>query len=40
MREVDRDINDFKQGYWSRTGIVKVKNVQLVTDCHSVLPKW
>jgi hypothetical protein len=40
IRDLNRDINDFKQGYQSGTGIVKYEDVQLATDCHSILPKW
>jgi len=35
-----RGINDFKNGYQPRTGIVKDEKVDLVADCHSIFAMW
>ena len=40
IRELDRGIIDFKKGYQPRTYIVKDKKSDLVTDFHSILPRW
>jgi hypothetical protein len=37
MRDLYRDINDFKKGYQPRTNIVKDDKGDIVTDCLSVL---
>jgi len=40
IRDLYRDINDFKKGYQPRTNIVKDKKGDLVTDCHSLVASW
>jgi len=40
IRGLHSGINDFKKGYQPRTNIVKDKNGDLVTDCHSIWARW
>jgi len=40
VRDLYRDINDFKMGYQPRTNIVKDEKGDLVTDSHSILARW
>ena len=40
IRDLYRDIKDFKKGHQSRTNIVKNENGYLVTDTHSILGRW
>jgi hypothetical protein len=40
IRDLCRDISDFKKGYQSRTSIVKNEKGDLVTDCLSSLDRW
>jgi hypothetical protein len=35
-----RSISDFKEGYQSRTNIVKNENSDLFTDSHGILGRW
>jgi hypothetical protein len=37
---LNRGINDFKNGYQTRTNIVKDKKVNMVTDSHIILARW
>ena len=37
---MNRGINDFKNGYQTRTNIVKDKKVNMVTDSHIILARW
>jgi succinate dehydrogenase/fumarate reductase-like Fe-S protein len=39
IRDLYRDISDFKKGYQPRTDIVKEEKGDLVTDCHSILAR-
>ena len=38
IRDLYRDISDFKKGYQPRTNIVKDEKSGLVADCHSFWP--
>jgi len=40
IRDLYRGINDFQKGYHPRTNILKGEEVDMVTDCHSVLARW
>jgi hypothetical protein len=40
IRDLYRDINDFKKGYQPRTNIAKDKKGDLVIDCHSLVARW
>jgi hypothetical protein len=40
IRDLYRGINDFMNGYETRTNIVKDKEGNLVTDSHSILVRW
>jgi hypothetical protein len=40
IRELYRGINDFKNGYQPKIGIVKNEKDYLVTDSHSTFVRW
>ena len=40
VRDLCRDIIDFKKGYQPRPNIVKEEKGNLVTDSHSILARW
>jgi hypothetical protein len=40
IRDLYRDISDFKKDYQPRTNTVRDENCDLVTDCHSFVAKW
>ena len=40
IRDLYRDINDFKKGYQPRTFIVKDEKGDLVADSHSIITRW
>jgi len=40
IRDLCRDISDFKKGYQPGTNIVMNEKGDLVTDCHSILARW
>ena len=40
MSDLYRGINDFKNGYQSRTIIVKDEKGDLVADCHRIMARW
>jgi hypothetical protein len=40
IRELYNCICDFKKGYQPRTSVVKDEKGVLVTDFHSILPRW
>ena len=40
IRDLCRDINDFKKGYQPRTNILKDEICGLITDFHSILGRW
>ena len=40
IRDLYRDINDFKKGYQPRTDIVKDEKGDLVADSRSILARW
>jgi len=40
IRDLYRDISDFKKGYQPRTNIVKDEKGDLVADSHSILVRW
>jgi hypothetical protein len=40
IRDLYRDISDFKKGYQPRTNIVKDETGDLITDAHSILAIW
>ena len=40
IRDLYRDISDFKKGYQPRINIVKDEKGDLVTDSHSILARW
>ena len=40
IRDLYKDIIDFKKGYQPRTNIVKEETGDLVTDSHSILARW
>jgi len=40
IRDLYRDINDFKNGYQSRCNIVKDEKRDLVADSHSIVARW
>ena len=40
IRDLCRDINDFKKGYQPRTNIVKDEKVDLLIDSHGILARW
>ena len=40
ISDVYRGINDFKNGYQSRTNVVKDEKCDLVTDSHSIWGRW
>jgi hypothetical protein len=40
IRDLYRDISDFKKGYQPRTNIVKDDKGDLVADSHSILAGW
>ena len=39
VRDLYRDINDFKKGYQPRTAIVKDEKGDLVADSHSIMAR-
>jgi len=40
IRDLYRNISDFKKGYQLRTNIVKDEKGDLVADFHSILARW
>jgi len=40
IRDLYRDINDFKKGYQPRTSIMKDDKSDLFADSHSILARW
>ena len=40
IRDLYRDIHDFKKGHHPRTNILKDKKGDLVTDTNSILARW
>jgi len=40
IRDLYRDVSDFKKGYQPRSDIVKAEKGDLVADCHSILARW
>jgi flagellar basal body rod protein FlgC len=40
IRDLYRDINDFKKGYQPRTNILKEEKGYLVTESYSILGRW
>ena len=40
IRDLHRNINDFKKGYQLRTFIVKDEKGDLFSDSHSVMTRW
>jgi hypothetical protein len=40
IRDLCRDITDFKLGYEPRTNIVNEEKGDMVTDSHSILARW
>ena len=40
VRDLYRDINNFKKVYQKRTNAVKHDKGDLATDCHSILATW
>jgi hypothetical protein len=40
IRDLYRGINDFKKGYQPKSNIVKDEKGDMVTDFHSILPRW
>jgi len=40
IRDLYRDITDFKKGYQPRTNIVKDEKGDFVTGSHSILARW
>jgi hypothetical protein len=40
IRDLYRDINEFKKGYQPRTNMVKEENGDLLADSHSILIRW
>jgi len=40
IRDLYRDINDYKKGYLPRTNLVKDEKGDLATDSHSILAWW
>jgi hypothetical protein len=40
VRDLYRDIRDFKKGYQSRTNVGKDEKGDLVTDCYSIVAGW
>ena len=40
VRDLYRDINDFKKEYQPRTTIVKDEKGDLVADSHSIMSRW
>jgi hypothetical protein len=40
IRDLYRDINEFKRGYEPRSNLVKDENVDLLADSHNILNSW
>jgi len=40
VRDLYRDIRDFKKGFQPRTNIGKDEKGDLVTDCYSIVARW
>jgi hypothetical protein len=40
IRDLYRDINDFRRGYQPRNNVVKDEKGDLVADSHSILARW
>jgi hypothetical protein len=40
IRELYRDINEFKKGYQPRTNLVKYERGDLLADAHKILNRW
>jgi hypothetical protein len=40
IRDLYRDIHDFKKGYQPRNNIVKDESCNLVADSHNILARW
>jgi len=40
VRDLYRNINDFKKGYQPRTTIVKDKKGDVLADSHSIMARW
>jgi hypothetical protein len=40
MRDLYRDINEFKKSYQPRNDFVKDENGNLLADCHNILKIW
>jgi hypothetical protein len=40
IRDLFRDINEFKKGYQPRTNMVNEENGHLLADSHSILSRW
>jgi hypothetical protein len=40
IRDLYRDINEFKKGYHPRTNLVKDKRGDLLVDPHKILNRW
>jgi hypothetical protein len=40
IRDLCRDINEFKKGYQPRTNMVKEENGDLLADFHSIFNRW
>jgi hypothetical protein len=40
IRDLDREINEFKKGYQPRSNVVKDGNGDLVADSHNILNRW
>jgi hypothetical protein len=40
IRDLYRDISDFKKGHQPKTNTVKDENCNLVTDSHSFVARW
>ena len=40
IRDLYREISDFKNGYQPRTNIIKDEKDDLVRDSHSILARW
>jgi hypothetical protein len=39
IRDLYRDINDFKKGYQPKTNMVKVEKGELIADSHSIVAR-